>query len=102
MRKKDAEKARRRKIRRAVIIEIVFMALGVVCCLLPLPWRLGALIVLGAREIVLKGIRAAKEPPAPAVVHCCGGDKPKTSKRKTSKADNQTEAPEEPKKRKVK
>ena len=75
MRNVEHEKARRRKIRRAVIIEIIVMAVGVLCCVLPLPWRLGILIAIGAREIVLKGIRAAKEPPAPAVVHCCGGNK---------------------------
>lgn len=102
MRKKDAEKARRRKIRRAVTIEIIVMSVGVLCCVLPLPWRLGVLIVIGAREIILKGIKAAKEPPAPAVVHCCGGDKPKTLKRKPVEENKQTEAPEEPKKRKAK
>lgn len=83
MKNVDPEKARKRKIRRAVIIEIIFMAAGVLCCMLPLPWRLGALIVIGAREIVLKGIRASKDNP-PAVVHCCGGDKPKAPKRKTT------------------
>lgn len=86
MKNVDPEKARKRKIRRAVIIEIIFMSAGVLCCMLPLPWRLGALIAIGAREIVLKGIRAARENP-PAVVHCCGGDKPKTSKRKAAGAE---------------
>lgn len=99
MRNSDPKKARRKKIRRAVIIEIVFMALGVVCCLLPLPWRLGALIVLGAREIILKGIRAARETP-PDVVHCCGGNK--NPKPKAADSEKQAKVPEEPKKRKTK
>lgn len=102
MKNVNPETERKRKIRRAVIVEIIVMSAGVLCCMLPLPWRLGVLIVIGAREIILKGIKAAKEPPAPAVVHCCGGDKPKTSKRKHVEENKQTEAPEEPKKRKAK
>ncbi len=85
MKNVDPEKARKRKIRRAVIIEIIFMSAGVLCCMLPLPWRLGALIAIGAREIVLKGIRAARENP-PAVVHCCGWDKEQKRKPARNKA----------------
>lgn len=59
----DPNKARRRKIRRVVIVEILFMAAGVVVVLLPLPWRLAALIVLGARGIIVKARAQVKALP---------------------------------------
>lgn len=61
----DPNAERKRKIRRIAIVEIIFMALGVVAVLLPLPWRLVALIALGARGIIIRARAEAKKlPPA--------------------------------------
>lgn len=87
MRNVNPETERKRKIRRAVIVEIIVMSAGVLCCMLPLPWRLGVLIVIGAREIIIKGIRAARENP-PNAPHCCGAKEPKRKKPAGNKAES--------------
>lgn len=47
--------ARRRWIiRLMIIIEIIFMAIGVACMLFPPRWQVFTLILLGAREIMFK------------------------------------------------
>lgn len=72
-----------------MIIEIVIMSFGVLCCLLPSPWEYIILIAIGTRSILMKAISKAKEPPPPEVVHCCGGEK--TGKRKKEKKVNVNE-----------
>ncbi|MGN0813351.1 MAG: hypothetical protein ACI4MQ_07575 [Candidatus Coproplasma sp.] len=62
MKKSDPIKERRRRVRRVVIVEIVFMAIGVLCVLLPLQWRLVTLVVLGARSIIIKAYAQLKQP----------------------------------------
>ncbi|MGN0824556.1 MAG: hypothetical protein ACI4MB_05770 [Candidatus Coproplasma sp.] len=62
MKNQDPSKARRRKIRRVVIVEIIFMSIGVLCVLLPLEWRLLTLVVLGARGIIVKAYAQLKQP----------------------------------------
>lgn len=82
---KNPEKARKRKIITAVVIEIVIMVIGTLCVLLPLPWRLFVPIIIGAREIIKKAVQKLKEPPPPALVHCCGASEQTTDKSKKSK-----------------
>lgn len=62
MKNQDPSKERRRKVRRVVIVEIIFMAIGVLCVLLPLEWRLLTLVVLGARSIIIKAYAQLKQP----------------------------------------
>lgn len=57
----DPRKARKRKLHWLIFFEIVFMAIGVACVLLPLRWRIVTLIVLGAREILLKAHTRLKQ-----------------------------------------
>jgi len=84
------------------------MTIGVLSCMLPLTWQLSVLIAIGAFETIMEGVRATQTPAAPTVVHCCGGDKPKSSKSKKpaqqtdKKFSNQVENSEPPKKRKAK
>lgn len=60
---KDPFKARKRRIVIGVIIEIIVMSVGVLCCILPLPWRLVVPIIIGAREIILKTYRMTHNNP---------------------------------------
>lgn len=56
------DRSRNRRIVWSVIIEIIVMSVGVICCILPLPWRLVVPIIIGAREIILKAYRITREP----------------------------------------
>lgn len=59
-----SERARKIKIAWIIIKEILFMALGIVSCLLPTTWRIGILIFIGMRSILLEArikLREAKE-----------------------------------------
>lgn len=60
---KSPAKARKRRIVWGVIIEIIVMTIGVLCCLLPMPWRLVVPIIIVAREIILQAYRMAHEDP---------------------------------------
>lgn len=82
---KNPEKARKRKIITAVIIEIVVMIIGTLCVPLPLPWRLFVPIIIGAREIIKKAVQKLREPAPPALVHCCGATEPKPKTNKSNK-----------------
>lgn len=62
MKNQDPLKSRRRRVRRVVIVEIIFMAIGVLCVLLPLEWRLITLVILGARGIIVKAYAQLKQP----------------------------------------
>ncbi len=58
---------RRRKLRiaRIIITEIIVMALGVICCIMPMPWRLIVPIIIGTRSILIKARARLKEPLPP-------------------------------------
>lgn len=56
-----AEIKHRRTIHWLIFLEIVFMAIGVACVMLPLRWRVLTLIVLGAREILIKAHTRLKQ-----------------------------------------
>ena len=53
----------RRKLRifRMIATEIIIMSLGVLCCVMPLPWRLVVPIVIGTRSILLRARAKLKE-----------------------------------------
>ena len=55
----------RRKLRifRMIATEIIIMSLGVLCCVMPLPWRLVVPIIIGARSILLRARARLKESP---------------------------------------
>lgn len=55
----------RRKIRiaRIILTEIIVMALGVLCCIMPMPWRLVVPIIIGTRSILLTARKKLKEEP---------------------------------------
>lgn len=50
------------KVLIAVITELVIMVAEILCCLLPMPWRLVVPIIIGARAIILRAIRNYREP----------------------------------------
>ena len=50
------------KIITAVVIEIVIMAVEILCCLMPMPWRIIVPIIIGARAIILQAIRSYNQP----------------------------------------
>lgn len=60
----------RRKLRivRLILTEIAVMSLGVMCCVMPMPWRLIVPIIIGTRSILIKARLQLKQPlpPAPA------------------------------------
>ncbi|MGN0807608.1 MAG: hypothetical protein ACI4MN_04075 [Candidatus Coproplasma sp.] len=58
----DPLKERRRRVRRVVIVEIIFMTIGVICVLLPLEWRLITLVILGTRSIIVEAYAQLKQP----------------------------------------
>lgn len=62
----------KRKHRKAfrVIIEIVFMTLGILCAIMPYPFPLLVPIGIGAIRIISNAVRSDKEPPP--VVYCNG------------------------------
>lgn len=76
MARKKNNRNNKGKIAVAVIIEIVIMATEILCCLLPMPWRLVVPIVIGARAIISKAIRYVKTPSATPIVYCNGNNKP--------------------------
>lgn len=72
MARRKSKQPNKAKIAVAVIIEIVIMAIEILCCLLPMPWRLVVPIVIGARAIIAKAVRYVKSPQTPPVVYCNG------------------------------
>jgi len=70
------------KVIRAVIIETVIMTVEILCCLMPMPWRLIVPIIIGARSIIMQAIRKSREPQ-----RCtCGAPIPKRKKKPAKKA----------------
>ncbi len=59
----EKPKKRKSRIVRITIVEIIFMSLGVMAILLPLPYRVVALIVIGARGIIVRAIAESRKPP---------------------------------------
>lgn len=80
MARKKRNQINKGKLIFAVIIEIVIMAIEILCCLLPMPWRLVVPIVIGARAIISKAIRYAKTPHTSPVVYCNGNTRTGKSK----------------------
>ena len=73
MRKVKQERTRRRRKWLRIILEITFMACGILGTRLPEPYDIYALLTLGAMRIILSAVqreRKAEEPPA--IVYCNG------------------------------
>ncbi len=80
MRKGKLERKRRRRKWLRIILEITFMACGILGTRLPEPYDIYALLTLGALRIILSAVqreRKAEEPPA--IVYC-NGEKPPEEK----------------------
>ena len=77
MRKAKQERKRRRRKWLRIILEITFMACGILGTRLPEPYDIYALLTLGALRIILSAVqreRKAEEPPA--IVYCNGEKAP--------------------------
>lgn len=77
MRKAKQERKRRRRKWLRIILEITFMACGILVTRLPEPYDIYALLTLGALRIILSAVqreRKAEEPPA--IVYCNGEKAP--------------------------
>lgn len=72
MARKKQPRINKGKLIFTVTIEIVIMAIEILCCLLPMPWRLVVPIIIGARAIIAKAVRYVKSPQTPPVVYCNG------------------------------
>lgn len=59
----EQPKKRKSKVLRVAIVEFIFMSLGVSAMLLPLTYRVIALIILGARGIIVRAIAEIKNTP---------------------------------------
>lgn len=81
--KQKRSQARKSKIILGVIIEIAIMATEILCCLLPMPWRLAVPIIIGARAIINKAIRYVRTPQASPVVYCNGVSAPHNERKRT-------------------
>lgn len=64
-------KAKRRK-RFRVVMEIILMALGVLCGIMPQPFPLLVPILIGTVRIVGRALEKEPEPPSAPVVYCNG------------------------------
>lgn len=74
-------KAKRRK-RFRVVMEIILMALGVLCGIMPQPFPLLVPILIGTVRIVGRALEKEPEPPSAPVVYCNGHKAPdKTNKK---------------------
>ena len=82
---KNAEKSKKFRLIRIVTVELIVMAVSVCVSIMPMPYRLIVPIIIGARSILLKAHQYAKTPPAPEVVHYCGGTELKDKTKKESK-----------------
>ncbi|MCI8369745.1 MAG: hypothetical protein HFE41_01015 [Clostridia bacterium] len=81
MRKAKQERKRRRRKWLRIILEITFMACGILGTRLPEPYDIYALLTLGALRIILSAVqreRKAEEPPA--IVYCNGEKEPQPDK----------------------
>lgn len=76
-------KAKRRK-RFRVVMEIILMALGVLCGIMPQPFPLLVPILIGTVRIVGRAVeKVPTSPPAPApVVYCNGQNAPEKTDKK--------------------
>ena len=68
-------KAKRRK-RFRVVMEIVFMAFGVLCGIMPQPFPLLVPIIIGTIRIISNAVKKEPEPPSAPVVYCNGQNAP--------------------------
>ena len=68
-------KAKRRK-RFRVVMEIILMALGVLCGIMPQPFPLLVPILIGTVRIVGRALEKEPEPPSAPVVYCNGHKAP--------------------------
>lgn len=46
---------------RVILTEIIIMTVSVLCCVMPMPWRLIVPIIIGARSILIKAHTRQKE-----------------------------------------
>ena len=93
---KDPNRKSKHRKRFQVIMEIVFMALGIVCGLMPSPFPILVPIIIGTIRIISNAEKEDKEPPAtPTIVYCRGEKEPTNtpSNGKTVKAAGQKAAP---------
>ena len=71
MESKQEVKSKHKK-RFKVIMEIVFMALGVLCGIMPQPFPLLVPIIIGTIRIISNAVKKEPEPPSAPVVYCNG------------------------------
>ena len=85
------EKERKRRHRKTlrVIIEIIFMTLGVLCAIMPAPFPLLVPIGIGAIRIISNAVRSEKKPQP--VVYCNGTREPHTKEKAKTKHEIQAE-----------
>lgn len=88
MAQRKREQVNKKKVIVGVIIEIVIMATEILCCLLPMPWRLAVPIAIGARSIIAKAVRYVKSPPTTPIVYCSGVKEPKNRSSTRKKAES--------------
>lgn len=97
MRKGKLERKRRRRKWLRIILEITFMACGILGTRLPEPYDIYALLTLGALRIILSAVqreRKAEEPPA--IVYCNGEKPPEEKSVKPAKTAHITGATVKP------
>ncbi len=70
--KKDRKRKHRKALR--VFIEIVFMALGILCAVMPSPFPLLVPIGIGTIRIISNAVKSEKEPQP--IVYCNGTKQP--------------------------
>ncbi len=80
-RAKDPERKRKRRKRFRVIMEIAFMALGILCSVMPQPFPLVVPIGIGTIRIISNAVRKEKEPSATQPIVYCNGEKEPTRRR---------------------
>ena len=92
MRKRErAERKRKHRKRFRVIVEILLMALGVLCSIMPQPFPLLVPIGIGAIRIISNAARREREPEEKqSVVYCNGVQEPHKAKKSTEAQAVQT------------
>lgn len=78
-----SERRRRHRKRFRVLVEIVFMTLGILCSIMPYPFPLVVPIVIGAIRILSKAVEKDSVPSAPPpIVYCNGTQEPHSKARR--------------------
>lgn len=81
---KDPERKRKHRKCFRVLMEIVFMALGILCSIMPYPFPLAVPIGIGTIRIISNAVKKERELEAPPTIVYCNGEKEPKKRRESN------------------